>query len=93
MNFKKVAGTNNQHRVTVYALSTCGWCRKTKELLNRSNIEYQYTDVDLCTGEEKAEVVKRVQELNPRSSFPTIQIDNEVVVGFDEEKIKQLLGI
>ncbi len=93
MNFTRVSGTNNKHRVTVFALSTCGWCRRTKELLNAHNIEYEYIDVDLCTGEEREQVINRVQELNPRTSFPTIQIDDQVVIGFDEEKIKQLLNI
>ena len=37
----------------LYALSTCGWCRRTKELLNRSKVEYEFCDVDELTGEEK----------------------------------------
>ncbi len=93
MNLKKVAGSNNKHRVTLYALSTCGWCRRTKELLNEHNIEYDYIDVDLCIGEEREEVLNAVRQINPRVSFPTLQIDGQVVVGFDEERIKELLEI
>ncbi len=93
MNLKKVAGSNNKHRVTLYALSTCGWCRRTKELLNEHNIEYDYIDVDLCIGEERDEVLNAVRQINPRVSFPTLQIDGQVVVGFDEKRIKELLEI
>ncbi len=93
MPFQKVSGQNNQHRVTIYALSTCGWCRMTKELLQKYGIEYQFIDVDLTTGEEREEALNQVRQFNPRSSFPTIVINDQVVVGYDEEKIKQLLGI
>jgi len=93
MTFTHVSGTNQNHRVTLFALSTCGWCRRTKELLNANGIDYHYIDVDQCTGAERDEVVKRVHELNPRGSYPTIQIDDTVVAGFDEERIRELLGI
>ncbi|MCL6465621.1 MAG: glutaredoxin family protein [candidate division WOR-3 bacterium] len=93
MNLTRISGTNKKHRVTLYALSTCGWCRRAKDLFNANNIEYDYIDVDLCVGEEREEVINQVQKLNPRVSFPTIQIDDSVVVGFDEERIKQLLEI
>lgn len=93
MAFQKISGANNRHQVTLYALSTCGWCRMTKDLLNANNIEYQYIDVDLCTGQEREEIINRVKELNPRGSFPTLQIDDKVVIGYDDERIKELLEI
>lgn len=93
MNFTRVSGKNNKHKVTVYALSTCGWCRRTKDLLNTHSIEYDYIDVDLCVGPERDEVLNRIQNINPKVSFPTVQINDEVVVGFDEERIKKLLEL
>jgi len=93
MPFAKVTGTNNRHRVTLYALSTCGWCRMTKDLLNRHNIEYEFIDVDLCQGQEREEIINQVRELNPRGSFPTIKIDDKVVIGYDEQRLKELLAI
>ncbi|MFQ5905703.1 MAG: glutaredoxin family protein [bacterium] len=33
--------------VLLYALSTCGWCRKTKRLLEKLRVEYDYVYVDL----------------------------------------------
>jgi len=86
-------GRNKQHRVMLFALSTCGWCRKTKELLDASGVEYDFVDVDQCVGDERSEVAGRVRELNPRGSFPTIQVDDQVVVGFDEDRLRELLGI
>jgi len=92
MKLVQVPGEKKHHRVTLYALSTCGWCRRTKELLEASGIEYEYVFVDQCPEAERAEVTARVRELNPRGSYPTVKIDDEVVVGFDEEKLMELLG-
>ncbi|MEO0080446.1 MAG: glutaredoxin family protein [candidate division WOR-3 bacterium] len=93
MNFTHVAGKNQNHRVTLYALSTCSWCRKTRELLEANGIDYQFIYVDLLTGAERDEAINRVRELNPRASYPTIEIDGTVVAGFDEPRIRKLLGI
>ena len=43
----KVPGKNNKHRVLVYAISTCAWCKQAKKFLKDNNIEYEYVDVDL----------------------------------------------
>jgi glutaredoxin-like protein NrdH len=93
MGFMTVEGTKQDHNITLYALSTCGWCRKTKELLDANQVQYEYIDVDQCQGEERAEVSGKVRELNPRGSFPTVQVDGEVVAGFDEDRIRELLEL
>lgn len=81
-------------RVKLYAISTCGWCRKTKRFLDENNIEYDCDDVDLLEGEEKERVREEVARHNPRKSYPTIVIDDEeVIVGFDADKLKEALGI
>ncbi len=53
MEFSKVSGKKNNHKVTVYALSTCVWCKLTKQFLNENDVEYEYIDVDLCNEEDK----------------------------------------
>jgi hypothetical protein len=54
MGFVHVSGKDNKHKVVLYALSTCGWCRRTKELLVEEGVDHELIDVDLCTGEERA---------------------------------------
>ncbi len=88
-----VPGSNNKHKVFVYALSTCGWCRKAKEMLEQHGIEYDYVFVDQLTGDERNEAMDTLRSLNPRSSFPTIKIDSNVVIGFDEERLAELLEV
>jgi glutaredoxin-like protein NrdH len=76
----------------LYALSTCGWCRKTKELLQALNVEFNYTDVDLLSGKERTNVMDELKKWNPRCSFPSLVIDNQkCIVGFDEKQIREVL--
>jgi glutaredoxin len=91
MKLNKASGKKRNKKVTLYALSTCGWCRKTKELLNRQKIEYEFCDVDLLTGADRQETMEQVLKVNPKGSYPTIIIGADVVVGFDEPRIAELL--
>lgn len=93
MTLNHQPGTNKNHKVTFYGLSTCGWCRKTREYLDQHSIDYDWIYVDQTTGDERNEVVARVRELNPRGSYPTVEIDGQVVVGYDEEELADLLGL
>ena len=92
MDLKHVKGKSKGH-VVLYALSTCGWCSKTKKLLNNLGVEYYYTDVDLLKEKERDEVMKIVRRYNSRGSFPTLVIDdNKCIVGYEEDEIKKELG-
>lgn len=84
----------NAGNVVLYALSTCGWCRKTKEFLNELGVAYDYVDTDLLAGKEKDIARKEVQKWNPRCSFPTLVInDKRCVVGFDKNGIRDALEL
>jgi len=82
-----------QPPVKMYTLSTCSHCKATKKLLSECAVKYEFTDVDLLTGEEKAAVMADVRKLNPRCSFPTIIIGDKVIIGFNEEAIRKALGL
>jgi glutaredoxin len=80
--------------VKLYALSTCGWCRKAKNLLDDNDVEYNLVYVDQLDKEEKEEVLVEVRKWNPKCSFPTVVIDDkECVAGFKEARLRELLGI
>jgi len=92
MGMEHVEG-KNKGKVTLYALSTCGWCKKTRMLLENLGIDFNYIYVDLLSGEERSKVINEVEKWNPQLSFPTVVInDNDVIVGFREEEIKEKLG-
>ena len=83
----------NKGKVMLYALSTCGWCRKTKELLNDLGVEYDYAYVDLMKSAEQDEAIKEIKKFNPACNFPTMVIDDKkCIVGYNEEDIREALG-
>jgi glutaredoxin-like protein NrdH len=92
MAITHVAG-KNKGKVMLYALSTCGWCKKTKALLNEMGVEYDYTDVDLLKGEEQNATIREIQKFNPACNFPTMVIDGKkCIVGYKEADIREALG-
>ncbi|MGV8144233.1 MAG: glutaredoxin family protein [Methanothermobacter sp.] len=83
----------NKGKVVLFALSTCGWCRRTRALLEELKVEYSYIYVDLLEGQERGEIIEQVKRFNSQLSFPTLVIDDEkTIVGFNEEEIKELLA-
>jgi glutaredoxin-like protein NrdH len=91
--FTKVDGTRDIGDIRIFALSTCGWCKKTKAFFTSRDIRYSYIDVDLLGPEEMAQAKEAQRKFNPRGSFPTIVFDElETVVGYDEEKLLEMCG-
>jgi glutaredoxin len=78
--------------ILLFALSTCGWCRKTKGLLDEMGVEYKFVYVDLLEGQAKKEVMREVERWNPSVSFPTMVVDGkECIVGFKEDRIREVV--
>jgi glutaredoxin-like protein NrdH len=83
---------NNKGHVMLYALSTCGWCKKTKGLLEELKVDFYYTHVDQLKGEERTEAIEAVKKWNPRCSFPSLVVnDSQCIIGYDEAKIREAL--
>jgi glutaredoxin len=77
----------------MYALSTCVWCKRAKRLLNDMGVVYDAIDVDLLSEDDEQEARDTVERLNPDGSFPVIVVDNkEVICGFNESRIRKVLG-
>ncbi len=91
----KVEGSKSDHKVLIYTLSTCGWCKKTKEFLSEHDISFEYIDIDLTDGEEGEKIRDDLKQHNPRGSCPTIVVDDgdKVIIGFFEDEIKEALGL
>jgi glutaredoxin-like protein NrdH len=80
-------------KVVLFALSTCGWCKKTRELLEELKIEFSFIYVDLLEGEERSGIIEQVKQFNKQLSFPTLVINDEkTIVGFNEEGIREALA-
>ncbi|MFN2269890.1 MAG: glutaredoxin family protein [Anaerolineae bacterium] len=89
-----VPGPHDEHQVLFYGLSTCIWCRKTRQFLKDQGVKFDFVYVDLIHGQEREDVKEQIRKWNPAVSFPTIVIDNEQsVTGFKPEKITEALGL
>jgi len=94
MKIVKVPGKNTKHKVFVYALSTCAWCRLAKRYLKDNGIEYEYVDVDLCNDDDKDKVKQEILDKGGDLSYPTIVIDDKTLItGFRKDKLKEILEI
>jgi glutaredoxin-like protein NrdH len=83
----------NKGEVVMYGLSTCVWCKKTRQLLTDLGVDFDYLYVDLLSGNEEESAIKEVKRFNPSVSFPTIIINNErAILGFDEQAIRKALS-
>jgi glutaredoxin-like protein NrdH len=91
MTVVHVPGKKSRH-IMLYALSTCGWCGKTKKLLDDLGVEYNYEHVDQLQGAEQEEATRKVKEWNPSCSFPTMVLDNKkCIIGYKEDEIREAL--
>ena len=94
MNRIKVSGSRKDHDVFLYTLSTCGWCKRLKRLLNDKDVEYRYFDVDKAGKEEKRQAIEDLKKRNLPIGFPITIIDNEIsIIGFKPEAISEALGL
>ncbi|MFX1541057.1 MAG: glutaredoxin family protein [Promethearchaeota archaeon] len=90
----KVEGTQKDHQVLLYALSTCGWCKMTKAFLKDKSIEYEYVDVDKLNSEDRDLVNKDIKKRGGRLAFPTTIIDDKTLItGFKKDDISKALGL
>lgn len=85
---------NEDKKVVLFSLSTCNACKKMKALLNGSNIEYVFADLDTLDIESRNKLLEKMRKYNSRETFPTLVIDGgaKVVVGYSEEEIKEALN-
>ncbi len=75
-------------QVTIYSTPTCHFCQAAKEFFSENEIEY--TDNNVAEDQDKRQ---EMIEMTGQMGVPVIKIDDEVVVGFDEGKVKELLGM
>jgi glutaredoxin-like protein NrdH len=77
--------------VKVYALSTCPWCRKTKQWFTDSRISFDYVDVDMLPAEAQDAAAEKAYELSGGRRFPVVVINGEVIVGYSPDKFLEHL--
>jgi len=78
----------NSKQVKVYTTPTCPWCKKVKQFLESNSVPYQ----ELNVAENKAARDEMVN-LTHQLAVPTITIDGDYIIGYNEKALKEKLGI
>ncbi len=73
--------------VIIYSTPACSFCKMAKDFFTENNVEY--TEYDVSADAEKRE---EMIEKSGQMGVPVIIIGEEMTVGFDETKIKEMLG-
>lgn len=74
--------------VTIYSTPVCHFCHAAKDFFAANNIAYTEHDV-AADAEKRQEMI----EMTSQMGVPVIRIDDDVVIGFDEGKLRELLGL
>ena len=75
-------------RVMVYGTPACPYCVKAKQFLKDNSIVFE--DIDVSISEDKAdEMIKKSGHMG----VPVLDIDGEIILGFDQSRIKKTLGL
>ncbi len=77
-----------QHHVTIYTTPVCVYCKMTKEFFAKHGVQYEEKNVatDL---QARQEMVDKSHQLG----VPVIDVDGDIVIGFDQRNLSTLLGI
>ena len=76
------------HTVKIYSTPTCVYCRMAKDLFNANHVEYQ--DFNVATD---LAARKEMFEKSQQMGVPVIDIDGQIMVGFDKKTLEDLLGL
>jgi glutaredoxin-like protein NrdH len=95
LSFTTMEGRLADHEIVVYALSTCGHCRRALSFLDSKGLSYKYIYVDLIPLETKSAVKAELRErFKDNVAFPfTVIDDKEHLVGFIEADWVLSLGL
>ncbi len=74
--------------VTIYSTPTCHFCQAAKAFFGENNVAYTEHNV-AEDGMKRQEMI----EMTGQMGVPVIRIGDDVIVGFDEGKVKELLGV
>jgi glutaredoxin-like YruB-family protein len=75
-------------KVKIYSTPTCPYCIRAKQFLKENSIIFE--DVDVSSNQQAAE--EMIQK-SGQMGVPVLDIDGEIIMGFDKERIKQTLGL
>jgi len=79
---------NKDAKVRVYSTATCPWCQTAKDFLKKNGIRFE----DINVGEDQ-EAAQKMVEKSGQMSVPVIEVDGQIIIGYDEGKLKKALDM
>jgi glutaredoxin 3 len=74
-------------KIKVYSTPSCIYCKMAKEFFREKGIKFE--DIDVSADQQKAEeMVKKSGQMG----VPVMDIEGVIIVGFDQEKIEELIN-
>jgi len=84
----KKAVKKTSKKVVIYSTKDCPWCKKTKEFLRANKIPFTNKDVG-SNKKNAAEMMKKSGQMG----VPVVVVGDKVIVGYNESKLRSVLGI
>ncbi len=75
-------------KVKIYSTSTCPYCIRAKQFLNDNGIEFENIDISANTDQ-----VQEMIKISNQTGVPVLDIEGEIIIGFDKERILKALGL
>jgi glutaredoxin-like YruB-family protein len=75
-------------KIKVFTTPTCPYCYLLKEYLKEKGVEFEELDVS-----QDKEALKELQKKTGALAVPVIEINGQIIIGFDKEKIDRSLNI
>lgn len=73
-------------KIKVYTTNTCPYCTMAKEFLEENNVKFE--NINVSDDQDAAE---EMIEKSGQMGVPVIEIEGQIIVGFNKDKIKSLL--
>lgn len=78
------------NNVTIYALSTCPWCRKTREFFSERGVPFECIDYDLADRQTQEAILREMDSFGV-SNFPCVRIGDAVIEGYNPIRFTEAL--
>jgi glutaredoxin 3 len=75
-------------KVEMYSTPTCHYCNLAKDFFDENKIKYTVYNVSVDLAKRK-----EMMEKSGQMGVPVILVDGELIMGFDEDRLRGLLGI
>ena len=79
-------------KVTIYSTPTCPWCKREKEYFKEKGVKFE--DVDVASDQSKAaELIEKSGQMAVPVTVIESRGSEDVIVGFNQQKLDELLGL